>query len=150
MVWSAQTSFTRLYFHLFPFSGQNNPPPSNNNNPNSGAFSYIPSTGHDEDVYDPFYVPAPSKPASHQPVAPPRGVPPPSHPAPRQDDFFPASGAGAGGVLSVSGVQLTGTDMANAQKYCKYAASALQFDDLATATELLEKTLRLIKTGRED
>lgn len=38
--------------------------------------------------------------------------------------------------------------MQKAQKYCKYAASALNYDDVATAITNLEECLRILKTGK--
>lgn len=46
-------------------------------------------------------------------------------------------------------IQLTPDQMAKAQKYCKYAGSALNFDDVKTAIENLEKALCLLTTGHE-
>lgn len=39
--------------------------------------------------------------------------------------------------------------MTKAQKYCKWAGSALNYDDAKTAIENLEKALYLLKTGQE-
>lgn len=68
-------------------------------------------------------------------------------PSPSKENRVLPNVSAAGNNTSL---MLSADDMSKAQKYCKYAASALQFDDVATATDLLEKTLRLIKTGRED
>lgn len=38
-------------------------------------------------------------------------------------------------------------DLVKCQKYCKFATSALQYDDVNTAVVNLEKALRLLKTG---
>lgn len=46
-------------------------------------------------------------------------------------------------------VQLTADQMAKAQKYCKYASSALNFDDVKSAMDNLERALHLLATGRE-
>lgn len=46
-------------------------------------------------------------------------------------------------------VALTPEQMAKAQKYCKYAGSALNFDDVKSAVENLEKALYLLTTGQE-
>ena len=35
-----------------------------------------------------------------------------------------------------------------AEKLCKFAASALQYEDVSGAIENLEKCLRLLKTGK--
>lgn len=48
---------------------------------------------------------------------------------------------------AINGTPLNIDDMVKAQKYCKYAASALQYEDITTAIANLEKTLRLLKTG---
>jgi len=40
---------------------------------------------------------------------------------------------------------LTAEQMAQAQKFCKYAASALTYEDVSTAIDNLEKALRLLK-----
>ncbi|XP_068088139.1 vacuolar protein sorting-associated protein VTA1 homolog isoform X2 [Hyperolius riggenbachi] len=44
---------------------------------------------------------------------------------------------------------LTAEDFAKAQKYCKYAGSALQYEDVNTAVQNLQKALKLLTTGRE-
>lgn len=44
---------------------------------------------------------------------------------------------------------LTPEDFARAQKYCKYAGSALQYEDVNTAVQNLQKALKLLTTGRE-
>jgi vacuolar protein sorting-associated protein VTA1 homolog len=36
-----------------------------------------------------------------------------------------------------------------AQKYCKWAGSALQYEDVTTAVRNLEKALHLLNTGTE-
>ncbi|XP_072906541.1 vacuolar protein sorting-associated protein VTA1 homolog [Hemitrygon akajei] len=46
-------------------------------------------------------------------------------------------------------VRLTPEDYARAQKYCKYAGSALQYEDVGTAVQNLQKALKLLTTGRE-
>ncbi|KAM9317034.1 vacuolar protein sorting-associated protein VTA1 homolog [Gastrophryne carolinensis] len=45
--------------------------------------------------------------------------------------------------------RLTPEDFARAQKYCKYAGSALQYEDVNTAVQNLQKALKLLTTGRE-
>lgn len=47
-------------------------------------------------------------------------------------------------------VAITPDQMAKAQKYCKYAGSALNFDDVKSAIDNLEKALRLLTTGQEN
>ncbi|XP_062980664.1 vacuolar protein sorting-associated protein VTA1 homolog isoform X2 [Elgaria multicarinata webbii] len=50
---------------------------------------------------------------------------------------------------STGEMRLTAEDFAKAQKYCKYAGSALQYEDVSTAVQNLEKALKLLTTGRE-
>uniref|UniRef100_A0A3B5N007 Vesicle (multivesicular body) trafficking 1 n=1 Tax=Xiphophorus couchianus TaxID=32473 RepID=A0A3B5N007_9TELE len=47
------------------------------------------------------------------------------------------------------GVQLSPEDFTKAQKYCKYAGSALQYEDIGTAIQNLQKALKLLTTGKE-
>ncbi|XP_077443942.1 vacuolar protein sorting-associated protein VTA1 homolog [Stigmatopora argus] len=46
-------------------------------------------------------------------------------------------------------VHLSAEDFTRAQKYCKYAGSALQYEDVATAVLNLQKALVLLTTGKE-
>lgn len=46
-------------------------------------------------------------------------------------------------------VRLTPEDFTRAQKYCKYAGSALQYEDVGTAVQNLQKALKLLTTGKE-
>ncbi|EDW17248.1 vacuolar protein sorting-associated protein VTA1 homolog [Drosophila mojavensis] len=46
-------------------------------------------------------------------------------------------------------VHITPDQMITAQKYCKYAGSALNYDDVKTAIENLQKALKLLTTGAE-
>ncbi|CAB1342888.1 unnamed protein product [Coregonus sp. 'balchen'] len=46
-------------------------------------------------------------------------------------------------------VRLTPEDYTRAQKYCKYAGSALQYEDVGTAVQNLQKALNLLTTGKE-
>ncbi|XP_068932980.1 vacuolar protein sorting-associated protein VTA1 homolog isoform X2 [Petaurus breviceps papuanus] len=52
-------------------------------------------------------------------------------------------------TMSIGDVRLTPEDFARAQKYCKYAGSALQYEDVSTAVQNLQKALKLLTTGRE-
>lgn len=52
-------------------------------------------------------------------------------------------------VLPVSDIQLTPDQMIKAQKFCKYAGSALNYDDVKTAIDNLHKALKLLTTGQE-
>ncbi|KAK4879507.1 hypothetical protein RN001_007653 [Aquatica leii] len=51
---------------------------------------------------------------------------------------------------SVTGVTLQADQIEKAQKYCKWAGSALTYDDVNTAINNLQKALSLLQTGRED
>ncbi|XP_063078971.1 vacuolar protein sorting-associated protein VTA1 homolog isoform X2 [Engraulis encrasicolus] len=46
-------------------------------------------------------------------------------------------------------VRLTPEDFTQAQKYCKYAGSALQYEDVGTAIQNLQKALKLLTAGKE-
>lgn len=46
-------------------------------------------------------------------------------------------------------VELSVDQMGVAQKYCKYAGSALNYNDVKTAVDYLEKALYLLSTGKE-
>ncbi|XP_066471309.1 vacuolar protein sorting-associated protein VTA1 homolog [Tiliqua scincoides] len=52
-------------------------------------------------------------------------------------------------VQAAGEMRLTPEDFARAQKYCKYAGSALQYEDVSTAVQNLQKALKLLTTGRE-
>lgn len=47
-------------------------------------------------------------------------------------------------------VKITPDQMMKAQKYCKWAGSALNYDDVKSAIENLQKGLRLLQTGRDE
>lgn len=51
---------------------------------------------------------------------------------------------------SAGSVTLTADCCSKAQKYCKYAASSLDYEDSATAISYLTKALNLLTLGRED
>ncbi|XP_032755253.1 vacuolar protein sorting-associated protein VTA1 homolog [Rattus rattus] len=52
-------------------------------------------------------------------------------------------------TASQGDICLTPEDVAGAQKYCKCAGSALQYEGVGTAMQNLQKALRLLTTGRE-
>jgi vacuolar protein sorting-associated protein VTA1 len=81
-------------------------------------------------------IPSPS--ASYNPPPPPQTL---SAPTPVSTSL---GGGDVGGVASLSGVQKE-----QVQKYCKNAISCLDFDDSPGAITFLEKSLKLLKTGRE-
>lgn len=51
--------------------------------------------------------------------------------------------------LAMNGAPLKVDDLVKSQKYCKFAASALQYDDIPTAVNNLEKALALLKSGED-
>ncbi|XP_037040315.1 vacuolar protein sorting-associated protein VTA1 homolog [Bradysia coprophila] len=83
---------------------------------------------------------------------PPAPVQTPATPQPTTPDQFQAySGAAVPAVAAITptNVQLTGDQMIKAQKYCKWAGSALTYDDVKAAIENLQKALRLLQTGED-
>ena len=62
--------------------------------------------------------------------------------------FFQAADQGRS-KPNTSGVLLEPMDYTKAQKYCKYASSALQYEDIPTAIDNLQKALRLLQTGKD-
>lgn len=50
---------------------------------------------------------------------------------------------------AANNINLTPDQITKAQKYCKWAASALTYDDIKTAVENLQKGLRLLQTGQD-
>ncbi|XP_014251111.1 vacuolar protein sorting-associated protein VTA1 homolog [Cimex lectularius] len=48
-----------------------------------------------------------------------------------------------------SGIPLDPTLITKAQKYCKFAGSALNYDDVSEAINYLQKALRLLQTGQD-
>lgn len=53
-------------------------------------------------------------------------------------------------MVPVANIQITPEQMITAQKYCKYAGSALNYDDVKTAIENLQKALKLLTTGQDN
>ncbi|XP_061386122.1 vacuolar protein sorting-associated protein VTA1 homolog [Musca vetustissima] len=53
-------------------------------------------------------------------------------------------------ITPVANIQITPEQMITAQKYCKYAGSALNYDDVKTAIVNLQKALKLLTTGQDD
>lgn len=115
----------------------------------------------------------PSVPPVVAPVSPPVGPSSPE-PTPGTSPFFPPSGfpstpnagiptdlanlnsgfsstnvtPGGNNIHSEgTSVSLKPEQITKAQKYCKWAASALNYDDISTAISNLEKAMKLLKTG---
>ena len=53
------------------------------------------------------------------------------------------------GFVIPGGVKLNPEQMTKAQKYCKWAGSALNYDDIPTAITSLQKALKLLQTGQD-
>ncbi|XP_037606397.1 vacuolar protein sorting-associated protein VTA1 homolog [Sebastes umbrosus] len=109
-----------------PGSGPSGPPTTNFNN------IHIPPGAH-APANTPAELPPPTEPV--QPVPVPRTVPI------VDPTLLNAQQQG--------GVHLSAEDFTKAQKYCKYAGSALQYEDVGTAVQNLQKALKLLTTGKE-
>ncbi|XP_029800301.1 vacuolar protein sorting-associated protein VTA1 homolog isoform X2 [Suricata suricatta] len=112
------------------------PPPASSSASDPGSFSGV-------------QIP----PGAHAPANTPAEVPPSAgvtsntiQPTPQT---IPAIDSTLFNTVSQADVRLTPEDFARAQKYCKYAGSALQYEDVSTAVQNLQKALKLLTTGRE-
>ncbi|XP_059211908.1 vacuolar protein sorting-associated protein VTA1 homolog isoform X2 [Centropristis striata] len=97
--------------------------------------------------YNNIHIP----PGAHAPANTPAELPPPAEadkpvPAPRS---VPAVDPALLHATQQGGVHLSPEDFTLAQKYCKYAGSALQYEDVGTAVQNLQKALKLLTTGKE-
>ncbi|XP_068199209.1 vacuolar protein sorting-associated protein VTA1 homolog isoform X2 [Antennarius striatus] len=113
-------------FAAGPPSGPSGPPPTNYNN---------------------IHIP----PGAHAPANTPAELPPPTEPIkpvplPRAT---PAIDPSLLQAQQKGGPALSADDFTRAQKYCKYAGSALQYEDVDTAVQNLQRALKLLTTGRE-
>eukprot|EP00088_Acartia_fossae_P046765 TRINITY_DN505_c0_g1_i4.p1 TRINITY_DN505_c0_g1~~TRINITY_DN505_c0_g1_i4.p1 ORF type:complete len:312 (+),score=87.97 TRINITY_DN505_c0_g1_i4:46-981(+) len=97
----------------------------------------------------PYSNPVPQMPGGGGLPPPQAGAPPPVPPTQQFDSMniqpvvpsVPASGSGA--------VKLSVEQVSKAQKYCKYAISALDYEDMNTAILNLNKALHLCQTGQD-
>uniref|UniRef100_A0A8P4KJD6 Vacuolar protein sorting-associated protein VTA1 homolog n=1 Tax=Dicentrarchus labrax TaxID=13489 RepID=A0A8P4KJD6_DICLA len=91
-------------------------------------------------------------PGAHAPANTPAELPPPSAeaakpvPLPRS---VPTVDPTLLNAQQQGNVNLSQEDFTKAQKYCKYAGSALQYEDVGTAIQNLQKALKLLTTGKE-
>lgn len=120
-------------------SPYNAPPPSHPSPPSGGG--YPPGAGS----YAPPGNQYPQGGAQSWPQTPPRAAhqPPPQPPQAAsvpQDTWQPPS--------NPSGIALKTEDYQKAMKFCKYASSALQYEDSSTAIDNLTKALKLLTTGK--
>lgn len=97
--------------------------------------------------YNSVHIP----PGAHAPANTPAELPPPTEaakpvPVPRSVHNIDPTLLNA---QQQGGVHLSAEDFTKAQKYCKYAGSALQYEDVGTAVQNLQKALKLLTTGKE-
>ncbi|XP_063699970.1 vacuolar protein sorting-associated protein VTA1 homolog [Culicoides brevitarsis] len=111
--------------------------PTDNPGPSIGFQPAPANTDGLVDQFDPLTIRAPSPPKD--PEKSPGGFKAYVPDTPTQCEAFEeTTAAGLGPEL-----------MAKAQKYCKWAGSALNYDDVPTAIENLQKALRLLQTGQD-
>lgn len=103
--------------------------------PGSGAGAQYPS--------DPYagHQPAPYTAPTTPYVAPTASYV--AQPTPVYNPVAPAA------IATTSQTSLGPEQVAQAQKLCKYASSALAYDDIPTAIDNLQKALRLLQTGKQ-
>lgn len=122
----------------YPTMGFQGFPPAGGNQvhipsgPPSGPTNFI--------TNDPFSNVKPPTPPS-EPEKPPGGFQPYMGPSAASSEPVVAAGGTA--------AQLTPDQLTKAQKYCKWAGSALNYEDTKTAIENLQKALRLLQTGQD-
>uniref|UniRef100_A0A3Q3FH36 Vta1 C-terminal domain-containing protein n=1 Tax=Labrus bergylta TaxID=56723 RepID=A0A3Q3FH36_9LABR len=96
--------------------------------------------------YNNIHIP----PGAHAPANTPAELPPPSGqrlkpvPVPRSLPSVDPH------CSTPSGVHLSPEDFTKAQKYCKYAGSALQYEDVGTAIQNLQNALKLLTTAKNE
>lgn len=82
-----------------------------------------------------------------------------SHPASvanYSNQIEPSPGASAGSssanltLAATNGIKISQDDILKAQKYSKWASSALDYEDVQTAVGNLQKALNILTRGRED
>lgn len=122
-------------------SGPSQPtPPTPNNTPNVAGFMPPPA------AFPSGGLNFPSNPENNQtkitPPSPSVNVNP-NFPEPADSDAFKAAPSNS------SGMQLSPEKTAKAQKYCKWASSALNYDDIPEAISNLRKALHLLETGND-
>ncbi|XP_076077837.1 vacuolar protein sorting-associated protein VTA1 homolog isoform X2 [Mytilus galloprovincialis] len=114
----------------------NNLPTPSNQQPQVGAFA-PPTTPQ-----DPPQIP--QQPSPSQSYVPQQPAPSQSYHQPQ-----PAAAASWTPPQNAKSVRLTAEQYQKAMKLCKYAGSALQYEDSETAVTNLTKALKLLTTGKE-
>ncbi|EDV20565.1 uncharacterized protein TRIADDRAFT_31759 [Trichoplax adhaerens] len=125
------------------------PPPSDSfTSNNTNMPSNPPAPGFNTE-YD---MPSPSNPSFNEANFPPQQPSTQNYTMPTPSSYD--NTAAATGNVNVAptssntGVTLSPQDSDKAQKFCRYAISALQYEDTPTAIENLQKALRLLQTGK--
>lgn len=104
------------------------------------------------------YKPPPELPSSTPNKFPSDKPEPSSHnntSNPVSESSFNTSNSGGKSTIAttrfqaMNGAPLNPEDLINSQKFCKFANSALLYDDIPTAVANLEKALKLLKTGQK-
>lgn len=109
-------------------------------------------------IMTPSHPPLPPSTPAKSPNSDPSAVIPPKYPSSQSATSSSAgvsidqtkSGLNAPTFKATNGALLKPEDIIQGQKYCKFANSALQYDDVPTAVANLEKALKLLTTGRRD
>ncbi|XP_055626362.1 vacuolar protein sorting-associated protein VTA1 homolog [Toxorhynchites rutilus septentrionalis] len=124
-----QVPYPSMGFQGFPQTGEQ---PDLLSSPPTGPTNFV--------TNDPFRNIKPPTPPS-EPEKPPGGFQPYTGP--------PVDVGEVTQITAGSGVQLTPDQLTKAQKYCKFAGSALIYEDVKTAIDNLQKALRLLQTGQD-
>lgn len=104
-------------------------------------------------IFNNIHIP----PGAHAPANTPAELAPPTEPVKPADPVKPVPLPRSVPTVDPSllsaqqqgGVQLSPEDFTKAQRFCKYAGSALQYEDVGTAIQNLQKALKLLTTGKE-
>ena len=102
-----------------------------------------PPTGPPTNYWD--QAPQPSQEA--KPTPKPRHTAPPPQATSSYDQY---GGEESQPPSTMTGIQLGPHEITKAQKLCKFASSALEYEDVQGAIEYLGKAMKLLKTGKEE
>lgn len=129
------------------------PKPGNPSDPTTNSDCgglYIPEVPKDpSDTSGPaaaIIPPKPTDPFIMTPSIPPELSKP--TPIPMSQNNQSKSSIAEARFLAANGAPLNPEDILKGQKYCKFAVSALQYDDIPTAVDQLQKALKLLTTGQ--
>ncbi|KAK9503302.1 hypothetical protein O3M35_011903 [Rhynocoris fuscipes] len=136
--------------------------PTDGENENEGAIGFIGGATNyrpDDGISEPkLPVQPPSDTLGFTNIPASNPSPTPNIAQPSETDTRPyspsqpssTSSSNAALVAPGTGVKLDPSLVTKAQKYCKFAASALNYDDVADAVNYLQKALRILETGQEN